>query len=177
MRRRQRRRHLQNEGRRQDQHKKQHSVPGKRRLEHVRDAYALEATLASNRVPAMWDHPFYTDLYEQIVALDESSSIVDNRALSKEDPDVLRAELESRSRACKEEQQYLTKEMEHEGTFAPMTLQHLATVQGCLDNSKKNLWSKADSLLIASGTLFPPDIQSFSTLLHRHRHRHYRHYD
>ena len=153
MRRRQRRRHLQNKGRRQDQHKKQHSVPGKRRLEQVRDAYAFEAVLASNRVPAMWDHPFYTDLYEQIVALEESSSIVDNPALLKEDPDVLRAELESRSQAFKEEQQYLTKEMEHEGTFAPMTLQHLATVQGCLDNSKKKLWSKADNLLIASGTL------------------------
>lgn len=79
---------------------KRHGVPGKRIMQVVRDAHDLEASLASNRLPAMWDHPFFTELYEDIVALD-SAEVVGDPSLLEANPDLLRAELESRAAACR----------------------------------------------------------------------------
>ena len=76
---------------------KRHGVPGKRIMERVRDAHDLEASLASNRIPAMWDHPFFTELYEDIVALDRPPDVGDPTLLEA-NPDQLRGELESRYR-------------------------------------------------------------------------------
>ena len=76
---------------------KLHSTAGMRQREKVEAAHQLEASLQSNRIPAMWNHPFYLNIYEDIMAMAPppvvGPSTNDLRAI---DPDEMRVLLESR---------------------------------------------------------------------------------
>eukprot|EP00613_Pedinella_sp_CCMP2098_P079483 CAMPEP_0171935966 /NCGR_PEP_ID=MMETSP0993-20121228/33420_1 /TAXON_ID=483369 /ORGANISM="non described non described, Strain CCMP2098" /LENGTH=1070 /DNA_ID=CAMNT_0012577017 /DNA_START=109 /DNA_END=3317 /DNA_ORIENTATION=- len=82
-----------------DRKGKLHSEPGMRIKARNEEAHLLEASLRSDRHPAMWNDPFYTSLYEELMAPTEhpqfEGGLHNYKLLGC--PDELRAQLEAQA--------------------------------------------------------------------------------
>lgn len=75
---------------------KVHSEPGMRLAAKIESSHLLEAAFEGDRLPAMWNHQAYVDMYNELTALPE----VDNGPvdLLSCNPDILLQDLRSRSK-------------------------------------------------------------------------------
>ena len=81
---------------------KVHGVAGMRIKEKIQESHRFEAALASDRMPAMWNHPYYLQMYEDIVS-PEGGVVVEGgrKARLGANPDTLLDQLRSRADAAK----------------------------------------------------------------------------